>query len=96
MPLLVGTLLISTVAMVIAVPVGLMSAIYLSETRPGVSAPPAGTGNSRRCSHRGLWLFAALTVAPFIPRSGRDPGPARGIGKRTAAGLVMGIMIIPL
>ena len=30
-PLLVGTLLISFVAMVIAVPVGLMSAIYLSE-----------------------------------------------------------------
>jgi len=96
-PLLVGTLLISAVAMLIAVPVGLMSAIYLSEyasrrfravTKPileilaGVPTVVYG-------------FFAALTVAPFI----RDVGQAMGLDVSSesalAAGSVMGIMIIP-
>jgi phosphate transport system permease protein len=96
-PLLVGTLLISTVALLIAVPVGLMSAIYLSEyasrrfravTKPlleilaGVPTVVYG-------------FFAALTVAPFI----RDWGQALGLDVASesglAAGIVMGIMIIP-
>ena len=75
-PLLVGTLLISMVAMLIAVPVGLMSAIYLSEyasrrfrtvTKPileilaGVPTVVYG-------------FFAALTVAPFIREVGESMG----------------------
>jgi phosphate transport system permease protein len=96
-PVFVGTLLISVIAMGVAVPIGLMSAIYLCEyaspkfravTKPlleilaGIPTVVYG-------------FFAALTVAPFI----RDAGNAVGISVSSesalAAGLVMGIMIIP-
>jgi phosphate transport system permease protein len=96
-PLLVGTLLISFVAMLIAVPIGLMSAIYMSEfasrrfrslTKPVLEilagVPTVVYG-----------FFAALTVAPFV----RDIGEAFGMDVSSesalAVGLVMGIMIIP-
>jgi phosphate transport system permease protein len=96
-PLLVGTLLISTVAMLIAVPVGLMSAIYLSEyasrqfravTKPVLEilagVPTVVYG-----------FFAALTVAPFIRNLGESLGLTVASESALAAGLVMGIMIIP-
>jgi len=96
-PLFVGTMLISTVAMIVAVPIGLMSAIYLSEyaspkfrafAKPllevlaGVPTVVYG-------------FFAAITVAPML----RDFGEALGLSVSSesalAAGLVMGVMIIP-
>ncbi len=96
-PLLVGTLLISIVALFIAVPVGLMSAIYLSEyasrrfravTKPVLEVlagvPTVVYG-----------FFAALTVAPFIRRLGESMGLSVASESALAAGLVMGIMIIP-
>jgi phosphate transport system permease protein len=96
-PLLVGTLLISMVAMLIAVPVGLMSAIYLSEyanrqfravTKPVLEilagVPTVVYG-----------FFAALTVAPFIRNLGESVGLHVASESALAAGLVMGIMIIP-
>jgi phosphate transport system permease protein len=96
-PLFVGTLLISAVAMVIAVPVGLMSAIYLSEyasrgfrsvTKPVLEilagVPTVVYG-----------FFAALTVAPFIRTLGESLGLHVASESALAAGLVMGIMIIP-
>ncbi|MCR9104090.1 MAG: phosphate ABC transporter permease subunit PstC [Gammaproteobacteria bacterium] len=96
-PLLVGTLLISAVAMVIAVPVGLMSAIYLSEyatrrfraiTKPVLEilagVPTVVYG-----------FFAALTVAPFIRNLGESVGLSVASESALAAGIVMGIMIIP-
>ncbi|MCB1841443.1 MAG: phosphate ABC transporter permease subunit PstC, partial [Halioglobus sp.] len=96
-PLLAGTLLISAVAMVIAVPVGLMSAIYLSEyasrgfravTKPVLEilagVPTVVYG-----------FFAALTVAPFIRNLGESVGLTVASESALAAGIVMGIMIIP-
>jgi phosphate transport system permease protein len=96
-PLLVGTLLISTVALLIAVPVGLMSAIYLSEyasrgfrtvTKPVLEilagVPTVVYG-----------FFAALTVAPFLRQFGESIGLDVASESALAAGLVMGIMIIP-
>jgi len=96
-PLLVGTLLISAVALVIAVPVGLMSAIYLSEyatrrfravTKPVLEilagVPTVVYG-----------FFAALTVAPFIRDLGESIGLSVASESALAAGIVMGIMIIP-
>jgi len=96
-PLLVGTLLISAVALLIAVPVGLMSAIYLSEyatprfraiTKPVLEilagVPTVVYG-----------FFAALTVAPFIRDMGRSFGLDVASESALAAGIVMGIMIIP-
>ena len=96
-PLLAGTLLISAVAMLIAVPVGLMSAIYMSEyasrqfravTKPVLEilagVPTVVYG-----------FFAALTVAPFVRNLGESIGLTVASESALAAGLVMGIMIIP-
>ncbi len=96
-PVFLGTALISAIAMVVAVPIGLMSAIYLSEY----------AGKNFRAAAKPLieilagiptvvyGFFAALTVAPLI----RDTGSFLGLGisseSALAAGLVMGIMIIP-
>jgi phosphate transport system permease protein len=96
-PLLTGTLLISMVAMIVAVPIGLLSAIYLSEY-----AGPRFRSIAKPLLEilAGIptvvyGFFAALVVAPFI----RDLGPSIGLDVSSesalAAGLVMGIMIIP-
>ena len=98
-PLLWGTFFIGAIiAMIVAIPLGLMSAIYLTEyAHPRVRAwlkpileilagvPTVVYG-----------YFAALTVAPAV----RDFGISIGISSASsesalAAGLVMGIMIIP-
>lgn len=99
-PLFWGTIFIGAViAMLVAIPLGLMSAIYLTQY---------ATPRLRRWMKPVLEIlagvptvvygyFAALTVAPLI----RDFGHAIGIASASsesalAAGLVMGIMIIPL
>ncbi len=96
-PLFVGTLLISAIAMLIAVPIGLMTAIYLSEyasrkfreiAKPileilaGIPTVVYG-------------FFAALTVAPFIREVGESVGLNVASESALAAGIVMGVMIIP-
>ncbi len=96
-PLFVGTLLISFIALLVAVPLGLMSAIYLSEyagpklrayAKPAMEVlagiPTVVYG-----------FFAALTVAPFIRDLGESLGLSVASESALAAGLVMGIMIIP-
>ena len=96
-PLFVGTLLVSAVAMVIAVPVGLMSAIYLAEY---------ASKNVRNFAKPALEVlagiptvvygfFAALTVAPFLRDLGNSFGVSVSSESALAAGGVMGIMIIP-
>ncbi len=96
-PLFAGTLLISGIAMLVAVPIGLMSALYLSEY-----ASPKFRATAKPLLEilAGIptvvyGFFAALTVAPLI----RDAGTALGFQVASesalAAGLVMGIMIIP-
>ena len=96
-PLFVGTLLISLIAMLVAVPIGLMSAIYLSEyasRKLRAFAKPileilAGIPTVV------YGFFAALTVAPFIRNNGALLGLDVSSESALAAGLVMGIMIIP-
>ena len=96
-PVLAGTFLISGIAMAIAVPFGLMSAIYLSEY----------AGPKFRATVKPLLeilagvptvvygFFAALVVAPFIRDLGTMMGLSVSSESALAAGLVMGIMIIP-
>lgn len=109
-PLIAGTLLISFIALLIAVPVGLMSAIYLSEY---ASARVRGIVKPALEILAGVptvvyGFFAALTVAPAIRHYGdqlRDWGAQREIDflanlavsseSALAAGIVMGVMIIP-
>jgi len=97
LPLLAGTLLITMIAMLVAVPVGLMSAIYMAEYAPrsvrDVLKPALEILAGIPTVVYGF--FAALTVAPFV----RDTGAMLGLDVASesalAAGLVMGIMIIP-
>jgi phosphate transport system permease protein len=96
-PLFAGTMLITAIAMAVAVPIGLLSAIYLSEYAPRhvrgwvkplleilAGVPTVVYG-----------FFAALTVAPFFRRAGEQLGLTVSSESALAAGLVMGIMIIP-
>ncbi len=97
-PLIAGTLLISAIAMIVAAPIGLISAIYLAEyASPRLRAwvkpllemlagiPSVVYG-----------FFAALVVAPFIRMTGGSLGLEVASESALAAGLVMGVMIIPL
>ena len=96
-PIFVGTLVITVIAMLVAVPIGLMSAIYLSEyagSRMRAMAKPA-LAVLAGIPTVVYGFFAALIVAPFL----RDNGALMGLNiaseSALAAGLVMGIMIIP-
>jgi phosphate transport system permease protein len=96
-PLFAGTLLISGIAMFVAVPVGLMSAIYLAEyasRRFRSYAKPlleilAGIPTVV------YGYFAALTVGPILRGFGESFGLDVASESALGAGLVMGIMIIP-
>ena len=98
-PLFWGTIYIGAIiAMIVAIPLGLMSAIYLTQY---------ATPRVRKWLKPALEIlagvptvvygyFAALTVAPFV----RDMAVSAGISSASsesalAAGLVMGVMIIP-
>lgn len=96
-PLLTGTLLISGIALLVAVPVGLMIAIYLAEyatprmrtwVKPILEVlagiPTVVYG-----------YFAALTVAPLLRNVGDSLGLSVSSESALGAGLVMGVMIIP-
>lgn len=96
-PLFVGTMLISVIALFVSVPLGLMSAIYLSEyadrTVRAVAKPVLEILAGIPTVVYGF--FAALTVAPFIRDIGESMGLSVASESALAAGLVMGIMIIP-
>ncbi|MBB5319673.1 phosphate ABC transporter permease subunit PstC [Marinobacter oulmenensis] len=96
-PLFTGTLLISAIAMLVAVPVGLLSAIYLSEYANkkvrGIVKPLLEMLAGIPTVVYGF--FAALTVAPFISNLADSIGIDASSQSALAAGGVMGIMIIP-
>jgi len=96
-PLLVGTLLITTIAMCVAGPIGLLSAIYLSEYagRPVRAFFKPVLETLAGIPTVVLGFFAALTVAPLIRGLGESAGLNVASESALAAGLVMGMMIIP-
>jgi phosphate transport system permease protein len=96
-PVFLGTLVIASIAMLVATPIGLFTAIYLVEyaddrvrkvVKPimeilaGIPTVVYG-------------FFAVLTVAPAIRQAGGLLGIATSPNSAIAAGGVMGIMIIP-
>lgn len=96
-PVFLGTIVISTIAMVVAIPIGLFTAIYLVEyagdrvrnvVKPllemlaGVPTVVYG-------------FFAVLTVAPAVRNAGTLLGITTSPNSALAAGVVMGVMIIP-
>jgi phosphate transport system permease protein len=96
-PLFAGTLLITLIAMLLSIPTGLMIAVYLSQyasQRLRSIAKPmleilAGVPTVV------YGFFAALTVAPLIRDFGGWMGLSVASESALAAGLVMGVMIIP-
>jgi len=96
-PVFTGTLLITAIAMTVAVPVGLMSAIYLSDyARASVRAwvkPALEVLAGVPTVVYGF--FAALMVAPLIRNTGERFGLSVASESALAAGLIMGVMIIP-
>lgn len=96
-PLFLGTFMIMLIAMMVAVPIGLGSAVYLSEY---------ATTKARAIVKPALELlagiptvvygfFALLTVAPLVRDIGTKLGLETSSQSALAAGVVMGIMIIP-
>jgi phosphate transport system permease protein len=94
LPLLAGTALVSTIAMAVALPMGLLSAIYLSEY---------ADHRVRRVVKPTLELlagvptvvygyFALLFVTPLLQKVIPDLAGFNAIGP----GMVMGLMILPL
>jgi phosphate transport system permease protein len=97
LPLFAGTLMITFIAMLVAGPIGLLSAIYLSESASG---PFRATVKPIMEILAGVptvvyGFFAALTVAPFVLEVGQSLGLQVSSESALAAGAVMGIMIIP-
>jgi len=96
-PLFIGTLLISMIALIIAVPLGLMTAIYIAEyASPRLRAFIKPTLEILAGIPTVVYgFFAALTVAPLIRQWGEAIGLSVASESALAAGSVMGIMIIP-
>lgn len=96
-PLIVGTTFIAFIAMLVAVPIGLFSGIYMAEyasTKVRKFSKPlieilAGIPTVV------YGFFAALTVGPFFREVGESLGLTVSSESALAAGLIMGIMIIP-
>lgn len=92
-----GTLLIAFIAMAVAMPIGLISAIYLSEyAAPGFRRTVKPVIEILAGIPTVVYgFFAVLIVAPFLSQAGHALGLAVAPNSALAAGAVMGIMIIP-
>ncbi|MGE4440968.1 MAG: phosphate ABC transporter permease subunit PstC [Desulfomicrobium sp.] len=97
-PLFAGTFMITAIAMCVAIPVGLLSAICMSEY---------ASLAVRRVAKPALEIlagiptvvygfFAAITVSPLIVSLADKIGISADYTNALSPGLVMGIMIIPL
>ena len=96
-PLMGGTLLIAFLAMMVAIPLGLMSAIFMAEYASkkvrDISKPVIEILAGIPTVVYGF--FAALVVAPKIVDIGSFIGIEVSSESALAAGLTMGVMIIP-
>ncbi len=96
-PVFLGTLLITSIAMAVAVPIGLLSAVYMSD----YAGPRARAGLKPMLEILAgiptvvYGFFAALSVGPLIRALGERAGLGVASESALAAGLVMGVMIIP-
>ena len=96
-PLFLGTLLITVVAMLVAIPVGLLSAIYLSEyaekrTRSWLKPALEILAGIPTVVYG---YFAIMFISPLLRILGAAVGLDIAAESALAAGLVMGVMVIP-
>ena len=94
LPLVVGTMLVSTIAMVVALPMGLLAALYLSEYSPsGVRRIVKPVLEILAGVPTVVYGYFALTfVTPLLQRF----MPGLSGFNALSPGLVMGLMILPL
>ncbi|MEM8753683.1 MAG: phosphate ABC transporter permease subunit PstC [Pseudomonadota bacterium] len=96
-PLFAGTIMITIIAMLVATPIGLMAAIYLSDFASqrvrSVAKPMLEILAGIPTVVYGF--FAALTLGPAIRGLGESIGLTVASESALAAGIVMGVMIIP-
>lgn len=96
-PLFAGTFMVTAIAMAVAIPIGLLSAVYMSEY---------ASFNVRSAAKPMLEIlagiptvvygfFAAITVSPLVVAAAEFFGLEASYTNMLAPGLVMGIMIIP-
>ncbi|RMF32286.1 MAG: phosphate ABC transporter permease subunit PstC [Bacteroidetes bacterium] len=94
LPLVAGTLLTTVIAMAVALPIGLNIAVYLSEYAPGkvreVFKPMLEVLAAVPTVVYGF--FALMVVTPFL----KNIFPEIATFNALSAGIVMGIMIIPM
>ena len=97
-PVFAGTLLISAIAMMVAIPIGLFSAIYLTEyAKPKVRAVIKPVLEMLAGIPTVVYgFFAVLVFAPAIRDFGERIGVPIAPNSALAAGAVVGIMIIPV
>jgi len=98
LPIFAGTFMITIIAMAVAIPIGLGSAIFLSEY-----ATPLARDSLKPLLEilAGIptvvyGFFAAITVAPAIVNFFDSLGIHASFNSALASGIVMGIMIIPV
>ena len=97
LPVMAGTIMVATIAMLVAVPIGLLAAVYMAEfAHPHVRRIVKPTLEVLAGVPTVVYgFFAALTVGPFIRDLGLLAGLEVSAQSALAAGGVMGIMIIP-
>ena len=97
-PIFAGTFVITIIALLVAIPVGLGSAIYMSEyassrTRDYIKPILEVLAGIPTVVYG---FFAAITVAPLIVKAADAVGLEATFNSALASGVVMGIMIIPV
>ena len=96
-PLFAGTFMISAIAMLVAIPIGVLSAVYMSEYAPyrvrTIAKPLLEILAGIPTVVYGF--FAAITVSPLVVDVAALFGLDASYTNALAPGLVMGIMIIP-
>ncbi len=97
LPIFAGTFMITLIAMLVAVPIGLFSAIYMSEyashTARGRLKPMLEILAGIPTVVYGF--FAAITISPLVVDIAHSLGLEADYTNALAPGLIMGVMIIP-
>jgi len=98
LPLFAGTFMITAIALLVAIPIGLFAAVYLAEyasqTMRRVIKPALEILAGIPTVVYGF--FAAITVSPLVVQAAESLGLQADYTNALSPGIVMGVMIIPL
>jgi len=109
LPQIYGTIATSTIAILMAFPLGILTALFLTEIAPPFISRPAGVAVELLAAIPSIiyGMWGLFVLAPFLsekvyspiqerfPESELFSGPPMGIGTLTA-GFILSIMVLPL